>query len=274
MTNIFACLGLRVPLPLLRLGLSLLSIIAASLTGAGLLAAASLKNDRLADKILSIYPRYALASEGFQKLQNMDMPIREKDPATGKDRVTTVGVLSIDEPPWRTLLDFIRSETAIRKSERNEPVNLQPIMRPPPPSPSADKGTPEASTPPSQPAAASPTTGAQPAAPIVPQAFPINFERIKTIISVRNDVATAGTKPLSPPFALVVLWPGMVAHRVYEFLSFEEFRLDLRRVILGEIEELALWISVLAFAFGLPIYVLRSLAAAAEQRELARKLTN
>jgi hypothetical protein len=112
-----------------------------------------------------------------------------------------------------------------------------------------------------------PQSTAQPQA--TPQALPaINFGRIKTITAFRNDVMSAGSKPLVPPYNLVVLWPLSIPRRVYEFLSFEEFRLDLRRMIIDEVQESVLWISVIAFACTLLINVLRAVAASAEQRRL------
>jgi hypothetical protein len=104
------------------------------------------------------------------------------------------------------------------------------------------------------------------------QAPPINFERIKTIVALKNEgIISAGPKALTPPYNLLVLWPGTLGRRVYEFLSFEEFRLDLRHVVLDEIGEWGLWLSAFAFVCGLVLNALRALVASAEQRDLAAR---
>jgi hypothetical protein len=159
-------------------------------------------------------------------------------------------VLSIDDRAWGVLLDFIRSETAIRKSERNEPSNPHSLPTPAPaPSPPSTEGN-----------STSPSVSVPPARPEDAPAE-INFERIRAILCLKFSVASAGPKPLSPPYALVVIWPAPpAAHRVYEFLSFEEFRLDLRHMILQEMEGWSLWLAVVAFAFGLLVEGLRRIA--------------
>lgn len=235
-------------LRVLRFALSAVSLLAAFLTGVGLLTAASLKNDRLANTLLNHYPRHSLAMDGFRVLQGFSQTVREGD----KD--VPVGVLSITDPPWPALLTFVQSETAIRKSERNEPG----AVAPPPPAPSASSPA----VPPAPVPAPNPTV--QPVPPRLPE---INYDRIKTIVSVRVDTISAGTKPLVPPYRLLVIWPPPIPRRVYEFISFEEFRLDLRRVMIEEIEAWALWTSALAFACGLPTVVLRWLVGAAERRK-------
>jgi hypothetical protein len=251
--KLFATLGLQIPLPLLRFGLTVLSVFAALLTGLGLITAAAVRNDNLAAKILPFYPRYLLAMDGFHTLQDMKYPAQNGKDANGNPQFINVAVLSIDDPPWSVMLDFIQSETAVRKSERNEPAPQQSPLQS-----SAPAAAPVET--PSQPSS-------QPQAP--PQALPtINFGRIKTITAFRNDVMSAGPKPLVPPYNLVVLWPPTIPRRVYEFLSFEEFRLDLRRMILDEIQESVLWMSVVAFACTVLINTLRAVAASAEQRQL------
>jgi hypothetical protein len=268
--HFFAAIGLRPPLPLLRFVLSTLTIIAALLRFGGIVAALATKNDTVATKLLPYYPRYLLAADAMRTLQDMNLPIREGN-------VTTmVAVVSIDEPNWGVLLDFIKSETATRKSERTEALIQQPQSQSPSPVPStapveaSPTGPPTGSTP------SGPTTPSRaPATPAVVSitAPPINFDRIKTIIAIRNaGVISAGPKALVPPLNLLVLWPGNVPRRVYEFLSFEEFRLDFRHMILDEIGELGLWLSALAFVCGFVLNTLRALAASAEQRELASQV--
>lgn len=65
----------------------------------------------------------------------------------------------------------------------------------------------------------------------------IRWDRLKTITSVRLDVLSAGSKPLVPPYRVLVFSPipappFMLSHHVYEFVSFDEFRLDVRRFLL------------------------------------------
>jgi hypothetical protein len=147
------------------IALSVLSLLAAFLTGGGLIMAAALKNENLADKVLSWNPRYALAMEGWHILQDFKYPL-QKTP----DTTQNVGVLKITDPSWRVILDFTRSETAIRKSERNQPSFP--------------------ATPPETPA-----TGLTPPLTlgIIP---PSSFDRAKTIVAIRLDVARAGDQPL------------------------------------------------------------------------------
>jgi hypothetical protein len=227
--------------PISRFGLPVLSLLAASLTGGGLILAASLKTDVLANKVLSLNPQYALAIQGHELLKKMEYPVQ-----TGENQTANLGVLTIDDPSWPIFLDFIKSDIAIRKSERNEPPGMEaPRLQQTPPSGNG----------------AEPANPSRPATPL-PE---INFDRIKTIVSIRVPTATAGTKPLAPPYRLMVLWPDepmpAVPRRVYEFLSFEEFRLDLRRMLLDRMEEWSLWIAVVAFAIGLPIDALRRFTA-------------
>ena len=98
---------------------------------------------------------------------------------------------------------------------------------------------------------------------------PIDFDRIKTITSIETPVVSAGSKALSPPYHLIVLWPGNVARRVYEFLSFEEFRLDLRHMMLDEIEEMGLWLGGVAAIATILLNAFRALVASAERKQLA-----
>lgn len=97
------------------------------------------------------------------------------------------------------LLEFAKSEIAIRKSERNEPDATLVGRRD---SPAADR--PEA-------AQAPPTLSMR----------PINFERLKTIIALRFDVVQAGSKPLVAPYRLIVFWtnrPGNAQAHIRIFI--------------------------------------------------------
>jgi hypothetical protein len=131
--NLFAAVGLRPPLPVVRFVLSTLTVLAALCTFGGIIAALATKNDTLATKLLSVYPRYVLAMDAMQALQDMKFPIRE-----GAATVN-VGVVSIDEPSWNVLLDFVKSETAIRKSERTEALIPRPPAQPPQPTTPAEQ---------------------------------------------------------------------------------------------------------------------------------------
>ena len=55
---------------------------------------------------------------------------------------------------------------------------------------------------------------------------------------------------------------------MYEFLSFEEFQLDLRRLILGEMQGWSLWLAVIGFGCTVLIEGLRWATAGAERRRL------
>lgn len=208
--------------------------LAGFLTLFGLVLGAGIKNDRIADVALSLYPRYELAVRGFEILQDAKYPLPMSEGGASRN----VGVLEITHPSWSVLLDFLKSEVAVRKSERNEPLPVASL---------AEKDG----------KAAAPKDSPPP---------PINFDRVKTIIALRMDVISAGSKPLAPPFSLNVLWPVPVGRRVYEFLSFEEFRLDLRATMLAEVESVALWIAVIAFLAELPAILLKKILQKLEVR--------
>jgi hypothetical protein len=267
MKDILPRLGLRLPRPVVKIGLRILTATTLTLTVLGALVAVGLRNDNVASQLLSIYPRYFLAMEGFTVFQKMEDRILQTDPQSGKETFTNIGVISIDEPQWPVFWDFIQSETAIRKSERNEPIPPEPLgsaqpttsrLTTPPSSSSQGETVPDGSGAPKAAVTPAPQSVAQ--NQISPAAFPINFQRIKTILSVKSPVISAGTKPLTPPYTLLVLWPGNSPRRVYEFLSLEEFRLDLRRMMLNEIEEYTLWATAITSIMALVSHILRSLA--------------
>lgn len=160
------------------------------------------------------------------------------------------GVLKITDPAWQVVLDFVRPDVAIRKSERNLP--------PQPRTPSQE-----------------PVAGAHPPA-YAETISRGDFDRAKTLVAIRLDVASAGDQPLAPPYRLVLItprpWPpGFKIWRVYQFLSFEEFRLDLRRMITSEMEEWSLWTAAVAFVLGLPPGLVRQLKAKADQKRMANE---
>jgi hypothetical protein len=59
-----------------RILLSSASLLALFLTGVGLIMSAALKNDNLAEKLLSYDPRYLLAMDGFHILQDFKYPFK------------------------------------------------------------------------------------------------------------------------------------------------------------------------------------------------------
>jgi hypothetical protein len=68
-------------------------------------------------------------------------------------------------------------------------------------------------------------------------------------------------------------FPGdIVTPMVYEFLSFEELRLDLRDMIVGEMEAWSLWLAVIAFGLSAIIGAIRMLGGGAERRRLVREV--
>lgn len=210
----------RIALALLRFATSLLPVITFFLSVGSLVLSGAAYEGRLAEYVLPLYPRYQQGQEGLRILQDRKYPARGDGGAE-----MLVGILDIDHPSWRVMLDFIQSEIAIRKSERNEPG---PAMFTPP------------------------TAGAKPPKPV--ELPPIDFGRIKTITSLEVGTIKAGPKPLAPPFRLIVLFPHGIARRVYEFLSFQEFRLDLRQMLVSEIR----FGSILVSAFSLCVSALLS----------------
>lgn len=218
------------------------------------MTAAAIKTNSLSDRFLLYYPRYQLALAGFETLRKLNQPTLD----AGKE--IQVGVLSITDASWPILVQFLQSETATRKSGRGDPSFNQWV----PPSPPAPTST----SSPSSSTAVAPKSGVAPAtspplAPSPPQG-PINipgvdYARIKTIVCVKLDVLMAGNKPLVPPYHLVVFWPVPIARHVYEFLSFDEFLADLKKVMLDEIEAASLWLSVVALAITIATGLLRTL---------------
>lgn len=97
--------------------LAVLAVVTWTLTAVGVLSAAVLRDRYLADKVLPWNPRYALAMEAWRKLQDMHYPLK-----IGSDPVRKVGVVTIGNPAWGVLLDFLQSQTAIEKSERGTPL--------------------------------------------------------------------------------------------------------------------------------------------------------
>jgi hypothetical protein len=154
----------------IQAGLLVLSVVATALTGAGLLLAAALKNDNLADRLLAWNPNYALAMAGLHTLEDIKYPLK-----LTPDRTQNVSVLAVTDPAWPVLLAFTLSEAAVRKSERNRP----PLQIGAPASPGNN-----------------PTPASTPESSSIPRS---SFDRAKTMFVVRLDVISAGDQPLAPP---------------------------------------------------------------------------
>lgn len=275
--KVLSAVGLSLPLRLVRITLTIFSIIAAICTFLGIITGLATHNDVLAEKLLSIYPRYTLAMGAWNTFKDMKYPLAF---GTASNKML-VGVELIDDPSWGVLLDFLKSDIAFRKSERSEavmppsPARANPIAPPSPPplSSAMPSGTTAKSSTPEGSAA---TTEARPAP--TPQVAvplpPVDFGKIKTVTSFFNpNVPSAGPKALVPPYNLIVFWPGIIPRRIYEFLSFEEFRLDLRNMMIDEIVSDGVWLSLVAFACGIVLNALRALVSDEEKKRLAARIS-
>jgi len=208
----------------------LLTILTYFLTLCGLLLAAGLKSDSISSKILPLFSRYNLAMEGIKILEDEPHPItpRKKE----NDPVIMATVLSIDHPSWPVMLDFMRSEIAFRKSERNEPIEEKLGAEE---QPSDNSNIPHKT--------------------ILPE---INYNRIKTIFVIRvKNVMKVGTKPLTEPYRVIVLWPPNKGRRVYDFLSFEEFRLDMKKMLVGELEFYSYLLAIVAVIGNIALHIIK-----------------
>jgi hypothetical protein len=214
-------LGLRA----LRFTVTVLPVLAGFFTAFGILLSASTYEPRLAKHMLALCPRHRLAQEALALLENLQDMVKDRN---GKE--VRVSVLGIDHPSWGIMLDFVQSEIAIRKSERNEPAPAS-FSSP------AGAGSPENSPPAELP--------------------PIDFDKIKTIVAAEFETPKAGSKPLTPPYRLLVFWPPTIARRVYEFLSFQEFALDLRQMLVLELRFGAIVASGIAFVTTVVLSLLR-----------------
>jgi hypothetical protein len=217
----------RVGFALLRFAVRVLPLLAGAFTAFGVFLGASTYEPRLTKYMLAHYPRYRAAQDGLVLLQDLKYSLKE---TSGKE--VPAAVVDIDHASWPAILEFVQSEIAIRKSERNE--SGAPLS-----SLSTPEGSPERSTPVELP--------------------PIDFGRIKTIVAVEIQTPRVGPKPLAPPYRLIVLWPhsAPVARRVYEFLSFQEFALDLRQMFVLKLRYFGILASGIAFATTIVLASLR-----------------
>lgn len=209
-----------------------LSILPIVLTLLGVSLLFGLTIDSFSSKILSLYPRYNLAMEAITILEGEPKPIMinnelQKD-KKGKEVIATT--LGIDHPSWPVMFDFIRSETAFRKSIRNEPIQENIAM--------------------DEESSVNPNTTQKDVDP------EINFDRIKSISIIRvRGVPKVGGKSLTEPYRTIVMWPPLKFRRVYDFLSFEEFKLDIKKMLVDELESLARLISVIAAVCTLLLFI-------------------
>jgi len=207
---------------ILKIIVNFLMIISIIAIGVGLVLMLCLKNDHFKEFILPFYPIYDLSQNGIKTLENM----RYSAPSS-KGKEVPVGVLDINNESWDVMLEFVQSEIAFLKSERNKPMNI-------------DIDSSDTSIKPSE---------------KDPQQtdFPINWDRIKTISSARIGAMMVGDRPLTAPYRLFVIGPDKTSTKsqVYEFYSFEEFRLDMNKMIINKIEYLSTLMSIIGFITGL-----------------------
>jgi hypothetical protein len=215
----------------------------------GLILAACLKIERVASRILPLYPRYGLALEGIkvfegnpQVIKNENEIIKDED----TDREVMATLLDIDHPSWSVMLDFIKSEIAFLKSDRNQTIEETVSIE----DQSDDNEN-----------ATNKKTLTK-----------INYDRIKTIFVVRaRNVPTIGGKSITAPYSVQVIDPSQKRNRkVYEFLSFEEFKLDLKKMLVGELEFYSIVSAIIAVLCNIALYFIRKHFKAYLNKSLAK----
>jgi len=201
-----------------KVGVYLFVVVSGLIGLIGVCLSVAMKEKSVADFILSEYPRYKHALAGYSSLRNMTTQI----PDSGQG-VINIGIISIGDDGFSEILDFLQSEVAIRKSDRNEAGSF------------------------SYPDKVQPGSSSQ-----LSRVQPLNFYRIKTVVSTYQPIMSAGSKQIVPPYRLIVIFPfdPAVVRRIYEFLSFEEFSLDLRSMFVGEIETWSAWCGFIALALN------------------------
>jgi len=202
----------------------------------GLMLAACLKIEGVASRTLSLYPRYSLALDGIKILEDNPQAMKKGNEiikSADNDQEIMVTVLGIDNPSWSVMLDFIKSEIAFRKSDRNQTIE-ETLSR-------------------------EEQSDANENATHKKALTKINYDRIKTIIVVRvRDVIKVGGKPITEPYRAVVFEPSQKKfRRVYDFLSFEEFKLDLKKMLVGELEFYSIVFAIIAVLCNIPLYYIR-----------------
>ena len=214
-----------------------LTILTYALTLCGLILTAGLKLDSVSSNILPYYPRYKSAMKAITILADVPQPIMRDGEILSKDggEPTLTTVLGIDHPSWPVMLDFMKSEIAIRKSDINDQVNknVDPVEK------SSDNQS---------------TTNEV----VLPE---INYDRIKTIFVIRvRDVLKVGNKPLTEPYRVFTTVPPsttMKWRRIYDFLSFEEFNLDMKKMLVGELEFYSIILAIVAVLGAMLLHVIK-----------------
>jgi len=214
----------------------ILPVLTTAIILLGLLLAACLKIEWIASRTLSLYPRYSLALECIKVFESNPQVIKKENeivPIEGTDQEIMATVLGIDHPSWPVMLDFIKSEIAFRKSDRNQTIEEAVSI--------------DGKLDDNENATKKKTL------------IKINYDRIKTIVVIRvRNVPTIGGKPMTAPYRAVVKNPSQKELRiVYEFLSFEEFKLDLKKMLVGELEFYSIVFAIIAVICKIALYCVR-----------------
>ena len=214
-----------------------LTILTYVLTLCGLLLTAGLKLDSVSSKILPYYPRYKLAMKAIEIFADDPQPLmKDGEIFNGKDgKPIYITVLGIDHPSWPVILDFMKSEIAIRKSDINDPVKEKVnVVEIPQDNQSATDEV------------------------ILSK---INYDRIKTIFVIRvHNVIKAGNKPITEPYRVFTMVPPSTIakfRRIYDFLSFEEFKLDIKKMLVGELEFYSIILAIVAVLGAIFLHIIK-----------------
>jgi len=214
-----------------------LTFITYGLTLCGLILTALLKLDSVSSIILPYYPRYRSAMKAIEILADNPQPItKDGEIINEKDgNPILAAALGVDSPFWPVMIDFMKPEIAIRKSDINDPVK--------------EKIAPDELSPEHQ----SDTNDV-----MLPE---INYNRIKAFFVIRvKNVIKAGNKPLTEPYRVLTTVPPSTKvkwRRIYDFLSFEEFKLDIKKMLVGELEFYSIVLSIVAVLITILLHVIK-----------------
>jgi len=213
-----------------------LTVLAIVIVLFGLMLAACLKIEWVASRTLSLYPRYSLALEGIKIFEDNPQVVKKGNEimkGEGTDQGIMATVLSIDHPSWSVMLDFIKSEIAFRKSDRNQTIE-ESLSR-------------------------ENHSDANENATNKKTLTKINYDRIKTMIVIRvTGVIKAGGKPITAQYRVLVFDPSQKGSRlVYDFLSFEEFKFDIKKMLVGELEFYSIVSAIIAVLCDIALYFIR-----------------
>lgn len=202
----------------------------------GLMLAASLKIEKVASKTLSLYPRYSLALEGIEVLKNDPQFIKKDDEiikSEDSDQGVMTTALCIDHPSWPVMLDFINSEIAFLKSDRNQAI--EGVLGTENQSDDNEDATNKK------------------------MLTEINYDRIKSIFVIRvTGVLKVGNKPITATHRTQVFDESQKANlMVYDFLSFEEFKFDIRKMLVNELELFSILLAIIAVLCNIGLYCIR-----------------